>query len=288
MRQRRAQGAHGILLDVKHKKQSAERFLANEMLNLYKSLADISSNAKLKLYPDGSGVLTIANKAIFKEKGWESSKQKIRQSVERCVDAEPREDSVKRAKEKIIDITRLNEFSHFITWTLDGQKIDRTDPIIISKKLKTFLMNKVKRNNLIYLVIPEYHKDNQSIHIHGTINSDFEMVDSNRRTKNNQIIYNIPQWKYGFSTAIELDNNRKLVSHYITKYLSKDFRMIFGNFYYAGGNIVREPPTRLLNIDYDAVKSREYSNEYLSFKYLEFENIDAIEIFMQNLQKGRD
>ena len=106
------------------------------------------------------------------------------------------------------------------------------------------------------------------------------MVESGKFTRNDQQIFNMPQWKYGFSTAIMLDENNKRVSHYITKYLSKDFRKIFGNFYYAGGSIIREPPSRLLNIDYDLIQSKEYRNEYLCFKYLEFDDISTMERFI--------
>ncbi|MDR2600414.1 MAG: hypothetical protein LBC73_09075 [Oscillospiraceae bacterium] len=250
------------------------------MLDLYKSLYEISNNAKLKKYPDGSSVLIVTNKAIFRDKEWENSKHNLDKSTPRIVTDTPRDDSINRARQKVIDITRMNSFRWFITWTLDGQKINRSDPKEVSTKLKTFLMNKVQRNNLNYLIIPEYHRDNLSIHIHGLINGIFEMQDSGKITNNNQAIYNMPDWKYGFSTAIEIDNNNKAISQYVTKYLNKDFRKIFGNFYYAGGNILREPPTEFFNIDYNSIHTKEYKNEYMSFKYIEFDDKKTLEQFL--------
>ena len=58
-----------------------------------------------------------------------------------------------------------------------------------------------KNENMKYLVVPELHKDKKHYHFHGLIadvdNINFE--DSGHTDKNGDIIYNIPDWKYGFS-----------------------------------------------------------------------------------------
>ncbi len=181
-----------------------------------------------------------------------------------------RADSIKRAKETVFDIAQLNNFDYFVTWTLDKEKINRYDPKDVSKRLRKFLNNMQNRNELKYLIIPEYHKDG-AIHMHGLISGNIKLIDSSKKTKDGKTIYNMPQWKYGFSTAIELTGCKEAVSRYITKYISKDFKKIFGSFYYAGGTgLNRHPPIKLYDTDYFSVNEKEYSIPVvnLGFKYL--------------------
>ena len=77
-------------------------------------------------------------------------------------------------------------------------------------------------------------------------------------------------WPYGFSTCIELVGDREAVSHYITKYVTKDTQKILGNFYYAGGQIQRTPEREYVNLLYDEIDAPGYYVPDLgvSFKYL--------------------
>ena len=125
------------------------------------------------------------------------------------------------------------------------------------------------RNGLMYLIVPELHKDG-AIHMHGLISGKVELVDSGHKT-NDKTIYNMPQWKYGYSTAIELTGDRQAVAKYITKYISKDFRKIFGSFYYAGGkNMQRHPAEWFGDSNYAAVEAKEYfiAKANMGIKYL--------------------
>jgi hypothetical protein len=230
----------------------------------------ILHNTKAKIYPNGQQKITICSKPIFKNECWEPVEFADPVSKPKNLDNEVREDNIKRAKERIFDIAMCNQFDYFVTWTLDADKINRYDADEISKKLKTFLNNKVKRNNARYLVIPEHHQDG-AIHMHGLLSGDFEMVDSGKTTKDGKTIYNMPQWSLGFSTAIKLDEHKDRVSRYITKYVTKEFKKIFGSFYYAGGHgLVRKPKTELYDVDYDSFELQEYSPEGVNmwFKYI--------------------
>ena len=169
-----------------------------------------------------------------------------------------RSDNLKRAKERVFDIAYCNEFTHFVTWTLNKEMIDRYDAKEVSKKLHDFLHNMQKRHNLLYLVIPELHKDG-AIHMHGLISGEIDLVDSGKKTSDGKAIYNMPQWKLGFSTAIELSGDRINVAKYITKYITKDFKKIFGSFYYAGGHgLQRKPSIELCDMDYEKVKEKAF------------------------------
>jgi Geminivirus Rep catalytic domain. len=227
-------------------------------------------NTKAKIYPNGQQRITVCSKPIFKDEYWEQIDKPLPMPKPKNMENDVRGDSVKRAKERIFDVAMCNQFDYFVTWTLDADKINRYDAKQISTKLKKFLNNKVTRNNARYLVIPEHHKDG-AIHMHGLLSGDFEMVDSGKKTKDGKIIYNMPQWSLGFSTAIQLDEQKERVSRYITKYVTKDFKKIFGSFYYAGGHgLVRHPKTQIYDVDYDSLDLQEYSPEAVNlwFKYI--------------------
>jgi hypothetical protein len=232
----------------------------------------ILHNVKIKSFPlAGVQKMTICNKSIFREPGWElisDEKQEKPQNPE----GESRADSIRRAKQRVFEIAMLNRFTHFITWTLDKDEIDRYDAKEVGKRLRKFLNNQTRRRDAKYIIIPEHHKDG-AIHMHGLLSGAFQMADSHRKTTRGQTVYNMPDWKYGFSTAIELDGNVLAIARYITKYVTKDMTKIFGNFYYAGGKILREAETCLTDTEYGAVEAKEYGIEAFNvgFKYLDID-----------------
>lgn len=236
---------------------------------LFRPHSDVYHNVKVSYYPDGQHKVVVASKPIFLDDGWERAWDKEKVLKPQNPDGEVRDDSVRRAMTKVYDISRLNQFTHFITWTLDPKHINRYNAEEVSKKLKSFLRNKAHRNNLKYLIIPELHKDN-AIHMHGLISGNLTFIDSLKTTKSGQRIYNMPQWTLGYSTAIELDGNVQAISRYITKYISKDFRKIFGNFYYAGGHdLNRNPQISLYDTNYMEINQKEYTKFGTGYKYLE-------------------
>lgn len=235
---------------------------------------DVYHNVKQEIYPTFIRS-TVCSKPIFKDKAFECVNQIIRKRNSSYNMSNPvRNDSILRAKRKVFDIAMLNKFDYFITWTLDKNKIDRYDVKEIKQKLLTFLSNLRQRYNAKYLLIPEFHKD-KAIHMHGLFSGDFKLIDSGIKTKDGKIIYNMPQWTYGFSTAIEISGDYLNVCKYITKYVEKDFKKIFGKFYYSGGVLIREPAKKYCDADYDAIEATEYHCEKAnaSFKYIISEKI---------------
>lgn len=250
-------------------------------------------NAKEYKYPNGYRKVTVSDKAIFKDSGFEDSKErKFTDKIPKpkCMDNAPREDNVRRAKNKVFDIALLNDFEYFVTWTIDGEKLDRENPEEILNKVETFLKNAVKRKGLSYLLVPEFHKDNKGIHLHALISGNMKLLDSGTRLVNGyskplkletimkkkipleetRIVYNMPEWKYGYSTAIAVTGEKENLAKYITKYITKDLKKIFGKFYLAGGHLNRTPKAELFDIDYESVEAPEYICEATNtrFKYL--------------------
>jgi len=69
-----------------------------------------------------------------------------------------------------------------------------------------------------------------------------------------------------------LDGEPDHYAKYIAKYITKDFAKIFGNYYYAGGDIERNAPVEYLNTDYDAYDAYDEPEHYVraiatGFKY---------------------
>lgn len=224
-------------------------------------------NAKIKFYPNGTNRLTVFNYPRFRD----IDRGDIELPDTYDTDSPSRSDSIKRAKDMIFDIAYLNEsdWKYFITFTLDGKKIDRYDAKAVKKYMLKWLNNQVTRKGLKYLIVPEYHNDG-AIHFHGLINDcDFTFIDSGRVDKSGRKIYNIKDWRLGFTTAIVLDEKKVNLCKYMVKYVTKDVQRIFGNFYLSGGHIDRVVPFEYVELDYDTLDVPEFDipNTDIKVKY---------------------
>ena len=92
------------------------------------ALSDISSNARLKVYP-ATEVLQVSNAPIFRAPGWEPQKRSYDVPAKgKGIDPDRAlEVSRARARAAVRDIALCNQFDYFITWTLDGSLINRYD-----------------------------------------------------------------------------------------------------------------------------------------------------------------
>lgn len=128
-----------------------------------------------------------------------------------------------RALNSIYDIARSNEWEWFFTLTFNPEKVNSFDYIACSKKLSDWLHNmKKKVPDMKYLVVPEKHKSGRW-HFHGLFaNVDsLEFVDSGHVDKKGKIIYNVGNYRLGFSTATKIDDVNRAAS-YLCKYITKD------------------------------------------------------------------
>lgn len=269
------------------------------MNGLRVSGTSIYHNVKEKQYPNGLRKITVASRDVYKEKGWEASeKSEDFEKVPKPKNMKngTRTDSLKRAKQKVFDIAVMNHFDYFITLTLNAEKINRYSVSDVMKKLKVFLRNSVTRYGLKYLLVAEHHKDG-AIHMHGLVSGNMKFENSgtfqapgfNKPVKletllSNNIplekchkVYNMPQWTWGYSTAIQTYGDVVNCAKYITKYITKDVQKIFGNFYYAGGNIIRDVPYSLYDVDYESINcEKEYYCEPIATHFKFFEEKGAV------------
>ena len=129
--------------------------------------------------------------------------------------------SKNRAKQKIYELARSNDWEYFLTLTFAK---DRYDYDLLTKKLSKWI-NNIKINyspDLKYIFVPELHKDG-ALHFHGIVSDigNLPLVDSGHRDTNGNIIYNIDCYKMGFTTATKVTDSGRVAS-YMTKYITKD------------------------------------------------------------------
>ena len=76
-------------------------------------------------------------------------------------------------------------------------------------------------------------------------------------------------WTLGYTTAVRLKGEKAAVSRYICKYVTKDTKKIFGNIYFAGGEIIRECEKSYSHEDYYKAKGieREIDGTGMKVKY---------------------
>lgn len=153
--------------------------------------------------------LSIYDEDLHKKR-LEEKEESIRQSRARSINA-------------IYDIARSNFWEWFVTFTFDPKRSDRYDYKECSKKLsKWFNHTREVCPDMVYLVVPEQHKDG-AFHFHGL----FSGIDylpftfSGKLDKQGRPIYNIGSYKWGFTTATKVGDSAK-ASSYLCKYVTKD------------------------------------------------------------------
>ena len=175
-------------------------------------------------------------------------------------------ESIARTKRVIKDYARNNDFDYFVTLTFDPTKFDNFSIETVYHHTKMFLQ-KLRRYNsdLKYLLVPEYHTDKQKIHLHGYIKGDLLLQKALNPLKNGEIltykgktIYNLPQWNFGYSTALKIGksiNDTLRCSSYITKYVTKDLLISFNQKrYWASKNLFRGVCVNEKDVCYSDIK----------------------------------
>lgn len=131
--------------------------------------------------------------------------------------------SFNRTINKVYELSRSNTWEYFFTMTFAPCKVDRYDYEVCSKKLAKWLNNTRRRYapDMVYLVVPERHKDG-AFHFHGLFSNigSLPLSDSGHK-QNGKTIYNLPTYKYGFTTVSMVGDSGK-ASSYLTKYITKE------------------------------------------------------------------
>ena len=229
-------------------------------------LGSVEHFAKIYIYPDGRRDIIASTSPDFKEGGYEANNEwdNVSRTTEpcsgrRCSDPEGEDlqRSMRRARAKVRRLALSNEFRWFVTLTIDPSKVDSCDGAAVVKKLNAWCSNAVQRHGLRYILVPERHKKG-GIHFHGFFSDSLKAVDSGtikppgggkprkprskaQREKwlseGGQIVYNLPDWGWGFTTAMELYGEYPAAVGYVCKYIGKEGEKPAGRWYYSGGDL---------------------------------------------------
>lgn len=167
--------------------------------------------------------------------------------------------AARRARKQLFELCACNDLDLFFTLTLDKELIDRYDYKGIVRKFGQWADNRVRRKGLRYVAVPELHKDG-AVHFHGLCNAAaVRLVDSGRTDKKSgQTIFNLPDWSFGFTTAIYIYGAPGAAAQYVAKYVTKQAGggTIGGRYYLHGGDLQRARCT-YYHEDYDAYEGKE-------------------------------
>lgn len=176
----------------------------------------------------------------------------------------------KAAHRRLYDKIQSNpHLNLFVTLTLDEERISRTDYGEIIKHLSRWLDNRVRRDDLAYILVPEYHADGKSIHFHGLMNDNGLHLVNSHHKDHGKTIYNITDYPYGFTTAKRVTNPKggnysDAISKYVHKYMTKALREVgdnpeaadalkIGGRYYLSGGDLNAPRLLFTNFNYQNV-----------------------------------
>lgn len=238
----------------------------------------IRCNTIVRRYPSGAARVICADRRIFRIPGYEEqlprSRLRAAEGLDRETayavderlgieyDGEPSPEETaraaanlnrarRRAAAAVTDYALANDFKYFVTLTFDRQRVDRWDDTEVLRVTKNWLDNMVRRWGLSYVLVPERHKDG-AIHFHGFFNGAVEGVDSGHKTTRGQIIYNLPRWAWGFTTAIEVYGEYGAAVGYVCKYITKGGEKVGGRWYYHGGRLLK-PEVEYINTEWEEV-----------------------------------
>jgi hypothetical protein len=166
--------------------------------------------------------------------------------------------SLRRTRRKIKDYILCNGFELWVTFTFDPDKVNRQDPDKCKTKMADWLKNQQKRNGkFAYLIVPEFHKDNQSLHFHallknypGKVSKSINEATGSQRTQKGQKVYTLPRYTLGFTNVKIIDQSPESQSRlgsYISKYITKEMPLFFGKKRYWCSKGLLTP-----RVEYDA------------------------------------
>ena len=197
--------------------------------------------------------------------------------------AEKTDNNLARAKSRIKELALCNDWSHFVTLTLNGDKIDRYDLDGYVKKLGVWIGNYNKKydTKLKYLLIPEQHKDG-AWHMHGLMYG----LHPDSLVKNEHGYLDMPFYsdKFGYISLDPVKSPIK-VAHYITKYVAKAInatavKLCKHTFYSSQGlngqEVVHEDIT-------GKIPDNVYENDYVGV--INFDNYSDLSTFIEKMQK---
>lgn len=175
--------------------------------------------------------------------------------------------SVRRSRTSINDYVHCNDFNLFLTFTFDPKKVDRYDLNACYLKMQGWLWRthrKYKDSDFRYIIVPEKHKDG-AIHFHALIGGFDGPLKQTSVIQNSKRVYNIPSYRFGFTNAQYLDEDKQKAIAYLCKYITKDMALVNNRRrYWASRNL--QKPISFRNRIYELGLSRLLSHKTLVYE----------------------
>lgn len=188
-------------------------------------------NTVLKIFPDGTTHVRYTSFSNLKGQG-----RVVQHNGTSTEDELERYNTINliRRRQNISDLAYANgcvkPWEYFVTLTFDDKFVENSySHEKVTKYLTNWLCHQKRRNpDMRYLLVPELHESGR-IHFHGVFSDvpKWELTPGiSAKTgrviiQNGKIIYNLTNYKLGFTTVSEVENI-EAVSHYISKYITKD------------------------------------------------------------------
>ena len=230
----------------------------------------IYHRARAKYIPQKDGSMRLVqvqqfSEPRFRRSGWEASDSERKALEIAQIDIESDEQreapaldpanvlrASRRAKIRAFDTILCNpDLDTFATFTYaPDDDLDKASYENCYEILRPWLSNRVQRKGLRYVIVPELHKSG-AVHFHGIMNSSaLKLIQATSPytgkplTRNKLPIYNLTDWRAGFSTAQIIggeDIDREKVSKYIFKYMGKQLGARIGGRYalIGGTNLIK-------------------------------------------------
>ena len=156
-------------------------------------------------------------------------------------------ESSMRSKNKVIEYALNNQWTHFITITLNPKLINRTDYKLVKNKIVKWFNNfkSIYDNDFKYILIPELHKRKEingkkAVHFHGFVYMSNTQDLKYIKNVQNAIIYTNTKIKekFGRNDFTVIYNSKEFIGYYISKYISKSFGDILcGQRYFCSNGL---------------------------------------------------
>lgn len=198
--------------------------------------------------------------------GWE---EETRKSSTRGVNAEKLDCNIARARSKVFEYAWCNDFTHFITLTIDPKRWPREDLKAWYSAFSQWFRDYRKKYGFEvgYLFIPELHEDSKSWHVHGLVMG----IPDEHFCVNEHGYLDWPAYREKFGwVSLDKLRNKEACSKYITKYISKNLSSCVKQFnaklYYCSkglktATIVKKGP---LNCNFS---SPDWENDFVAVKW---------------------
>lgn len=209
-------------------------------------------NTTLKIFPNGVEKVKYhtysSTKGIYRSRG---SRKDLSTDKKRY-------ENLYKSKQTLIDLVYCNSLNspweYFVTLTFNPKEVDSYDyPNVVSAMHKWLDNIKHQNKNLKYILVPELHKSGR-VHIHGLFKDcpNLKLIDSGKR-KNGCKIYNIKNYRYGFTTVSKI-KNQEAVSVYMAKYMTKELLDIPGRNTYWCSKGLERPKIEYAHLTEDHLK----------------------------------